>query len=174
MGITKTYNLKFKDYFKFNLFFTKTVKTLIIYIILVGILSFILLVIPEEGKTINMASSSLWLEWLKWFAIGAAIITIYFTLITFLGTKRAYSANKTALIKINLTINEEGLSQVLEDGTKNEIAFKDLFRVRKKFGLYAFLVAINQGILVSVKLLTKEEEEVLDKYIAPYTKKKVI
>ena len=151
MEIRKKINISLKDYFLFNVSLMK--KNIITYMIMLLVMCFAFVFVMYEDKpnTINF-----WTNSLIFYAIGLVFLLLYFGLITFFASKKAFTPNKKYYENMEIVINDQGVYQYSE-GAESGITYDKVYKIKDNFLFFVVLVSPRQGIILPKKAFTKEE-----------------
>lgn len=156
MEIRKTINISLKDYFFFNLGLIK--KNIFTYILILAVICVAFVAIMFDGFAFN--SLDFWLKYLMFYGIGIAFLCLYFGLLTFIASRRAYLPNKKYYQNMEMVINEKGIFQYSE-GAESGFTYDKIFKVKENIIAFIVLISPRQGILIPKKAFTKEEEAII-------------
>lgn len=159
MEIKKNINISLKDYFFFNVGLIK--KTLITYS-LVLIVVVILFNGMMNGFNFNMLK--FWLDSILFYILGLVVLCVYFLLLVYMASKKAYLPNKQYYENIELVINEKGVYQY-SDGAESGITYDQIYKIKETRSALIVLLSPRQGVLIPKKGFTKEEIEKIKELI---------
>jgi hypothetical protein len=168
--IEKKYDLKLKDFLKYNFLF-RMVSQLIIYVLLIAFLA--VFIEMSVNKVVDWGTVGPYLYILLYFVIGIIIVVGYLYLVTYLGTKRAYASNASVFKDVHIIFEEKGISQVVEkiveidaitqeekvtrESRVDTIDYSELSKISFRFGLIVILITKQQGLIAPMNLFTAEE-----------------
>ena len=151
MEIRKNINITLKDYFLFNLGLVK--KTIITYVIL---LVFVCIAFNGIANGFTLNSLDFWLDTLVFYLVGLVFLFLYFGVIVYFASKKAYIPNKKYYENIELVINEEGIYQY-SSGAESKLEYDKITKAKESKLSLVLLVNARQGILIPKKGFNEEE-----------------